>query len=1226
MSAEPIDIEVKDRISGTVRDKLLKIAQAALEGANSVDKLINKLKQLDSNSVKKLTDAQASLATQAAKTNLVYLQQETALNRAVQAEARALASTEKLAQAQAQTAATISKAQASSTQAAIATQRLAAAQAGAAAAQTRAGAASTASATAAQRLAAATAQAEAAQTRAAAAALRLQVAQDRAAKGVSSVTGLLTKLAAVTGTAFSIVGIVKLGDAYTTLQNKLQNVADSQGQVETLTNRLFELANKTRAPVEETATAFTRFDRALKSLGKSQEDSLRLTETVNKALVVGGATATEASSALLQLSQAFNAGKLQGDEFRSLAENMPVVLDAVAEATKTPINQVKKLATEGKITSEVLFKAFKLIEGRIDATFAKTIPTVSQALVVLRNNALQAFGQFDKASGLTQWLAKALLFLANNMSAVAVAAAAMSAALLVAFAPAIIGGVAAAGVAIAGILSPLVLVTAAVVGVTAAIYTFGDSFSFAADKSYTLKDIGRAVFAEIGDAASKAGDYIKAAFDSDAASSVGKFFSEFATTSAKVFSDVVGYAKTAVNKVIGFFTGAGLAIGYVFNNFPAVVELAYKSIVNTTATVVESVVNIWQYGFRKIAELLQKVAPDVAGEITKALDSVTLKLPRLELGESAKTAAAELSKTFKDALDKDYIGDAAGAIVARAKKISAKRAMDADKASYGEAALRKAGKNTNVAEPDKNAEKRSLYIAKITAELNKQISSYGQLESVRAVQEKLDEYDIQLASKKLAKLSTGANGEREALKLKLEQIEVNKKVQASQDAIYNEIQGPQEKYKNDLKAIDNLLKINAISQDQYNDSIARTKASFEDSSQPMAAYTRNFEQQNALLNVGAKEREILAQQFALENANRTAVVKLTEQEIKTITEQNIVLQKRNEFMQAYDAIIAANTGAQQQLVTQLNALNTAYAQGRLSQDQYSQGFVQIGLAMNQLLLDKGAGFATFENVALGAIGRIVEGYKNALAGLSETFGTFFTTLTDGFANSIGRAIVYGQNLKDSLLDVARQGVAELISGLVKLGIQYVINAALGRTIAASSLVATTAASAAAAATIAAAWAPAAAAVSLASYGANAIPAAEGIALNYALTQALSKVTGFQAGGYTGDVPQGQIAGVVHGQEYVMNAAATKANRGTLEAMNSGTSVGNSGSLRVVIEDHGTPKTYETVSITKNEVRLIARDEVNARAPDAVAGAVNNPNSKVSKSIQNNFEVSRNRSN
>lgn len=74
-------------------------------------------------------------------------------------------------------------------------------------------------------------------------------------------------------------------------------------------------------------------------------------------MIVGGVGAQEQASALFQLSQALGSGRLQGDEFRTIAESAPIILDVVAEYMGKSRAEVKKLAGDGKLTSQVLFEA-----------------------------------------------------------------------------------------------------------------------------------------------------------------------------------------------------------------------------------------------------------------------------------------------------------------------------------------------------------------------------------------------------------------------------------------------------------------------------------------------------------------------------------------------------------------------------------------------------------------------------------------------------------------------------------------------------------------------------------------------------------------------------------------------------------------------------------------------------------------------------------------------------
>ena len=121
-------------------------------------------------------------------------------------------------------------------------------------------------------------------------------------------------------------GAVKGVDAYRTIENQLRQNVSGQTELNQLTKELFGVASRARVPVTSLTVAFRRYDNALAQAGQTQKQSLRITETIGKMLALNGASAQESASALLQLSQAFNKGKLDGDEFRNI----------IAEYTKLP--------------------------------------------------------------------------------------------------------------------------------------------------------------------------------------------------------------------------------------------------------------------------------------------------------------------------------------------------------------------------------------------------------------------------------------------------------------------------------------------------------------------------------------------------------------------------------------------------------------------------------------------------------------------------------------------------------------------------------------------------------------------------------------------------------------------------------------------------------------------------------------------------------------------------
>ncbi|QMV29146.1 tail length tape-measure protein [Aeromonas phage AP1] len=78
----------------------------------------------------------------------------------------------------------------------------------------------------------------------------------------------------------------------------------------------------------------------------------RVTETINKAMIVSGATAAEAGAAIVQLSQGLQSGVLRGDEFRSVSEQAPRLLKAMADSLHVTTGELRAMAGQGKLTSQ----------------------------------------------------------------------------------------------------------------------------------------------------------------------------------------------------------------------------------------------------------------------------------------------------------------------------------------------------------------------------------------------------------------------------------------------------------------------------------------------------------------------------------------------------------------------------------------------------------------------------------------------------------------------------------------------------------------------------------------------------------------------------------------------------------------------------------------------------------------------------------------------------------
>jgi tape measure domain-containing protein len=243
----------------------------------------------------------------------------------------------------------------------------------------------------------------------------------------------------VAGTAVALAGreLISYADQWTQLGNKVA----AAGQVSKMQGRgLLELgkdAAAARSQVEPYVDLYSRLLRASEGVAKSEAEVAKATGLVSKAFAAGGATAAEASGGILQLGQALGSGVLQGDELRALKESAPLVAKAIADSLGVSVGALKKLGAEGKLTSQVVFKALLDAEDMIEGAFGATIPVATGAATVAFDQLGLKIGKFLEEAGQvragSEALAAVIDFVANNLEAFAnatiIAGAALSGAL-----------------------------------------------------------------------------------------------------------------------------------------------------------------------------------------------------------------------------------------------------------------------------------------------------------------------------------------------------------------------------------------------------------------------------------------------------------------------------------------------------------------------------------------------------------------------------------------------------------------------------------------------------------------------------------------------------------------------------------------------------------------------------------------------------------------------------
>lgn len=233
---------------------------------------------------------------------------------------------------------------------------------------------------------------------------------------------------AITGISFGasfIRGLAQTADEYSNLNARIKLVTSSNEQARITFQSVIRLSNESSQSIASTTELYTRLARAMKD-SASQSELLQVTSTINKAAVVSGATTQEASGAIIQLSQALASGVLRGQEFNSVAEQMPRIMEMLQKSLGKTQGELRKMAEQGLLTSSVVFKALKDGASEIDAEFAQMPLTISRATAQLANGWVEFVGGTNDALGVTKLFASVISGLAGNLSTLATAAVAVS--------------------------------------------------------------------------------------------------------------------------------------------------------------------------------------------------------------------------------------------------------------------------------------------------------------------------------------------------------------------------------------------------------------------------------------------------------------------------------------------------------------------------------------------------------------------------------------------------------------------------------------------------------------------------------------------------------------------------------------------------------------------------------------------------------------------------------
>lgn len=223
---------------------------------------------------------------------------------------------------------------------------------------------------------------------------KIPIAATTAAAGIAAV-----------GTAAGIATgkLAEMSDQYTLISSRIAIMNDGMQSNKALLDMIYASANRARGSYYDMADTVAKLGTLAGEAFESNEEMIFFAEQLNKQFKIGGASIQEQTAGMYQLTQAMASGRLQGDEFRSIMENVPMLAQAIAQEMGVPVGKLREMSSEGAITAEVIKNALVTTAEETNEKFDSIPMTFADSMQLLGNTAIKAFEPvLSMLGGITQ--------------------------------------------------------------------------------------------------------------------------------------------------------------------------------------------------------------------------------------------------------------------------------------------------------------------------------------------------------------------------------------------------------------------------------------------------------------------------------------------------------------------------------------------------------------------------------------------------------------------------------------------------------------------------------------------------------------------------------------------------------------------------------------------------------------------------------------------------------
>lgn len=940
-----------------------------------------------------------------------------------------------------------------------------------------------------------------------------------------SINALNTVLSAV-GSYLAISEVMRYADAWTKFEGQVATSTKSMKENLTVQKELYAIAQRHGTSIDALGDLYSRLARSGKELGTSQKDILQFTELLSISLGIQGTSAQAASGALLQLGQALGGGVVRAQEFNSILEGAPIILQFVAqkiEGVDGSIAKLRQRMIDGNLTSKEFFDAYLAAAPQIEEAYAKTGRTFGAGMTVMENALKKFFGELNKGSIVSGAFYNAMSLIANNLDVIAIALAAVGIGVAVAFAPGAVLAFARAVSTAFAIISahPLAALATAIAAVMLYLYAMGDEINAGIDDITTLADVGAAALDGLSDAWQWLGDTVGDIFDylfmvnEDGTSAMladhvamtegaGNAYSGFFDGINGGFIGVLQGTARVVDAIAGLLTGLGIGVVRVFTGIPSVVIAAFNQMYNAVMTIIENTINAGISGINRLRSMVN----------LGMLDAV--KIQRKEVNEKAYK---EYGANLADSLNAGFAMQG-GYMEEQVKNLAHNAQIKARQR------LAKGGSGVDLSESMGTPSSPAAQAAKAAKGTKAKVDNSAEKaakEASRALEKLTNEYERLLG-------------------------------------VVDPLLQVQKRYTEDQKTLDDALKAGLVTQEQHTRYTAKLKDHYKDLLDPLGKLKNEWAEEIELLKMSSKEREV-------EAALRQHIKKLQEDGINVTALETEELRKQLTTIQQLtkEQQIRDQLKSQAQQLSGSDAMTNIEQMGAMKKSGELTGQEANGLAVGAL--DNMGLDTTNTQEAMNLRVQQTQQYYDQLTAMREN------DLISEQTYSALKMQVWNQEQAQKL-----QTTQTFLGNIASL--QTSNNkkmARIGKAAAIAQAIINTYQSATAAYAAMASIPYVGPALGVAAAAAAVVAGMQNV-------QAIrsQSVEGYKVGGYTGNMNVNDIAGVVHGQEYVLNASATRRiGVQNLNALNNGRDINSNES----------PAPSEGNSSQKAEVNLTVYNEI-----------------------------------